>query len=384
MLAQGRESSTERLRRCVSSTIKRLAAQVRAAPLLQRLVRLQAFDLYVCLTPDDLLVDALQRLPGCAVDIGAFAPTADSSQPVDIPARGGAVRVFFPLGRSAAGTRLAIHEEDALEYFYKFQEDGARRAPNLLAELRSHDLLLLGCSLPDWLGRAFLRLANEMRLSSPEKKMEFFAADAQDVLLNSFLARFNPNACVFPWSPQEFIAELETLCTAVPRAAAAAAVPVSGARQQPTVFVSYASEDRDAARRLADTLLQAGFGDVWFDQHKLVAGDDWSDRIGEAIEHCDFFMPVLSRQADRRREGVFWEEWRKAVVRAMRVNDSFVLPVGIDDTAPDHSAYERIFTGFTCDFRRIHLLHAPQGCLSPEDQQALRGRCERFARENHG
>lgn len=394
VLAERRESSTERLRRCVSATIKRLAAQVRATPLLDRLARLDAFDLYVCLTPDDLLVEALRRLPGREVDIGAFAPTADSSQPVDVLPRAGAVRVFFPLGRSAPGHHLAIHEEDALEYFYQFQEYGPRRAPSLLAELRSRDLLLLGCNLPDWLGRAFLRVANEKRLSWPEKKMEFFAADTQDALLNSFLARFNPNACVFPWSPQEFIGELEALGAGVARppagsapalaaaAAATAATAVAGVRQ-PTVFLSYASEDREAARRLTDALLQAGFGDVWFDQHKLVAGDDWSDRIEEAIEHCDFFMPVLSHQADRRREGVFWEEWRKAVVRAMRVNDSFVLPVGIDDTAPDRSGYERIFSGFTCDFRRIHLLHAPQGRLPAEGLQALRERSERFAQACH-
>ena len=89
-------------------------------------------------------------------------------------------------------------------------------------------------------------------------------------------------------------------------------------------------------------------------------------------------MPVLSRQADQRREGVFWEEWKKAVTRAMRVNDAFLLPVGVDATRPDRTRYDRIFTGFTGEFRRLHVLHAPQGALSDDDTTQLRARCSRF------
>lgn len=387
VLADHSDVSTERVRRSVSAIVKDAASGITASPLLDRLARLRVFDLYICLTPDDLLVDALQRLLGAdAVKVGAYSPNADSSQPVDVsPACAGTTRVFFPLGRSATGTRLAIHEEDALEYFYKFQEEGTRRAPNLLTEMRSRDLLFLGCNLPDWLGRGFLRLANEARLSSQDKKMEFFAADAQDPGLNSFLARFNPNATVFPWSPSEFVAELEALLGPAPRhAVPAVAKPGAAAGASPSVFVSYASEDRAAARRVADALVELKFGDVWFDQRKLIAGDDWSDRIDDAIEHCDFFVPVLSKQADRRREGVFWEEWRKAVMRAMRVNDAFVLPIGIDATAPDRSGYERIFNGFTSDFRRIQLMHAPQGQLSDEDIRKLQELVGRFHKAGNG
>jgi hypothetical protein len=312
---------------------------------------------------------------------------------VDVSPARQAARVFFPLGRSAAGTRLAIHEEDALEFIYKFQEDGVRRAPNLLTELRSRDLLLLGCNLPDWLGRGFLRLANESRLSSQDKKMEFFAADAQDPALNSFLSRFNPNASVFPWSPQEFISGLERW--SCPRRAARICVARAGRRakrnkprkrfERTDRVRQLRGEDVEAARRLAQSLAALGFADVWLDKRKLIAGDDWSDHIDEAIEHCDFFMPVLSRQADQRREGVFWEEWRKAVTRAMRVNDAFLLPVGIDVTQPDRTGYDRIFNGFTGEFRRLHLLHAPQGALlSDDDTKQLHARCDRFREAGGG
>ena len=389
VLADRNDISTERVRRSVSAIVKSVSAAVQLPPLLERLARLRAFDLFICLTPDDFLVEALRRGLGTdAVEIAAYAPNADSSQPVDFaPARAGVSRVYFPLGRSAAGTRVAIHEEDALEYLYKFQEESPRRAPNLLTDLRSHDLLFLGCNLPDWLGRGFLRLANENRLSSQDKKMEFFAADAQDPTLNLFLARFDPNASVLPWSPEEFIAELEALVGSTGVTSAPSAPPpqphvLTGGG--PTVFVSYASEDAEAARRIADALVGAGFGDVWLDKRKLIAGDDWSDRIEAAIERCDFFLPILSRQADRRREGVFWEEWRRALVRALRVNDAFLLPTGIDATPPDRTGYERIFSGFTADLRRLHLIHAPEGQLSPQTMAELREQCARFREAGGG
>jgi len=375
----------ERLRRQVSTLVREMQARVTAAPLLDRLARIDAFDLVVTLTPDEMLADALRAVAGeSQVEVGEFSPSADSSLPVDVPrARPGLRRLFFALGRCATSTRLAIHEEDALEYLYRFHEDGLRRAPNVLSELRSKDLAFIGCDLPDWLGRGFLRLANESRLAAAEKKMEFFGADMRDPGLSAFLGRFSPNSSVFPWSAAEFVAELEILAQALPRAGVAARAPPpaprpGGGANGPTAFVSYASDNGAAARRIAQQLRELGFGDVWFDKHKLIAGDDWSDRIDEAIRACDFFVPVLSREADQRREGVFWEEWRQAGARALRMADAFLLPVGVDGERPDRMGYDRIFNGFTREFAQLHLLHAPDGEFSAEDRDQLRQRCARF------
>ncbi len=40
------------------------------------------------------------------------------------------------------------------------------------------------------------------------------------------------------------------------------------------VFLSYASQDADAVRRVAETLRAAGV-EVWFDQQELRGGDAW-------------------------------------------------------------------------------------------------------------
>jgi hypothetical protein len=382
ILLEQPRSSTERLRRSVATIVADLAQQVLAAPLLDRLAALPQLEMFVSLTPDDLLLRSLQRVRGPArVRVNAYAPSSDSGHTCDLAAaEAGGARVFHPLGHFSGGVRAAIHDEDALEYLFRFQQEAALRAPLLLDTLRRRDLLLLGCRMPDWLGLGLIRMANEVRLSAQEKKMEFFAADAQAGELANFLARFNPNATVFPWTPLEFVAEIEAIAGLAGRAIAAPAAPATGASQQPvaaagaTVFVSYASEDRDAVTRLCETLLTLGFQDVWLDQRQLRAGDNWSQRIDEAIGHCTYFMPVLSRQADARSEGVFWEEWRKAMARALRIHGTFLLPVGIDDIAPDRAGYRRVFGGFGSELRWLHLLHAPAGVLPSQAQDDLRQR----------
>ena len=44
------------------------------------------------------------------------------------------------------------------------------------------------------------------------------------------------------------------------------------------IFLSYASQDADAARRLCDALRSAGL-EVWFDQSELRGGDAWDAGI---------------------------------------------------------------------------------------------------------
>lgn len=49
------------------------------------------------------------------------------------------------------------------------------------------------------------------------------------------------------------------------------------------VFVSYASQDADAARRICEALRSAGLV-VWFDQNELRGGDAWDASIRQKIK----------------------------------------------------------------------------------------------------
>jgi len=99
------------------------------------------------------------------------------------------------------------------------------------------------------------------------------------------------------------------------------------------VFLSYASQDADAARRIGETLREAGV-EVWLDTSELRGGDAWDAAIRKQIRACALFMPVISANTRARPEGYFRLEWKLAVDRSHRMADekAFLLPVVIDAT----------------------------------------------------
>src|SRR5271157_1650558 len=99
------------------------------------------------------------------------------------------------------------------------------------------------------------------------------------------------------------------------------------------VFLSYAREDTDAAKRIADAL--RGFGvEVWFDQSELRGGDAWDARIRRQIRECALFVAIVSANSQSRGEGYFRREWKLAIERThdMAAGIPFLIPVVIDQT----------------------------------------------------
>ena len=104
------------------------------------------------------------------------------------------------------------------------------------------------------------------------------------------------------------------------------------------VFLSYASQDADAAARICEALRVAGI-EVWFDQSQLRGGDIWDQRIRQQIRDCALFMPVISASTQARAEGYFRLEWHLAERRTHLIGRqrAFLVPVCIDDT-PERDA----------------------------------------------
>ena len=100
------------------------------------------------------------------------------------------------------------------------------------------------------------------------------------------------------------------------------------------VFLSYAREDSEAARHIADALRAFGV-EVWFDMSELRGGDVWDQKIRRQIKECALFMPVISSQSEERGEGYFRLEWKLAVERTHLLAEDrpFLFPVVVDDTA---------------------------------------------------
>jgi TolB-like protein len=139
-------------------------------------------------------------------------------------------------------------------------------------------------------------------------------------------------------------------------------------RRRPTVFLSYASEDRRAAQILRDALPAYGL-EVWYDESDLIGGDAWDQKIRRQIRECDYFMPVISAHTEARHEGYFRREWRLAVERTLDMADdhTFLLPVAIDATAEAGARVpER--------FRAVQWLRLPGG----QPSAALEALCRRL------
>jgi len=99
------------------------------------------------------------------------------------------------------------------------------------------------------------------------------------------------------------------------------------------VFLSYASQDADAASEICAALRGLGV-EVWFDKNALRGGDAWDAAIRRQIRECALFVPVISASTQARLEGYFRLEWKLAADRSYQMADdrAFLLPVTIDAT----------------------------------------------------
>jgi TolB-like protein/Tfp pilus assembly protein PilF len=126
------------------------------------------------------------------------------------------------------------------------------------------------------------------------------------------------------------------------------------------VFLSYASQDAEAAARICDALRGAGIK-VFFDQRELRGGEAWDQRIRHEIHDCELFVPLISVNTASRREGYFRLEWDLADQRTHRLarNRAFILPVCLDAT-PDRAA------DVPESFQRVQWTRLPGGQTPPE------------------
>ena len=338
---------------------------------LRKLARIKDFDLFVTLSWDGLLVDALnlERFGGEArTQAYSYAPNAVQDLPYPREKFKDPV-VYSLVGRVSAQPDYVITEEDLLEFVAALASE-SRRPTLLFDELQSSHLLFLGTGLADWLARFFMRTAKSRQLSQQRGEMEIVIDPtvSGSPSLISFFNQFSYGTRVFSATPDAFIDELLTRWeqrNPIPKTGAAPSLsPVepgeTSGMAQGAVFVSYASEDLEPVQRFTRELEAAGI-EVWFDKDRLEAGDQYDLKIRKNIRNCSYFLPVISHNNERRLEGYFRKEWNLAADRSLSLADHvpFILPVVIDDT-PEYSEFvpER--------FSRVQWTRLPEGRCNPE------------------
>jgi hypothetical protein len=291
--------------------------------------------------------------------------------------------VFYALGKASASPSYVIHDEDALEFVHGLQAGRGNVPERLLSEIRSRNLLLIGCCLPEWVSRFFIRLSNSSRLSSGDRLKKEFMVDQEVAAsqgLTLFFERFSQNTLLYGGNAGEFVVELgERWAKRNPVDAVEAGrlLELNAAGSQPSgsVFISYSSDDVAAARTLSESLGKIGGDVAWFDKSELRAGDNWERKILGAIQRCSLFLPLLSESTLRRSEGYFRREWDEASERSRMIQGRrFICPIVIDAEYDGNSSRYDLVPD---RFRLCQYSHAPRGemdeALMREFVTSLRG-----------
>ncbi|HEU4692707.1 MAG TPA: toll/interleukin-1 receptor domain-containing protein [Vicinamibacterales bacterium] len=339
------ESEADDLHREVREALRNLQWPVPEP--LQDLAAVGDLKLFITTTVDSLLENALNQVRFAGQRQTRVLSYSEKSQIQDVAgdfeSRPEAT-VFHLFGRLNASGDYALTEEKILEYGHRLQSRDLR-PPNLFDLLKNRHLLVLGCSLPGWLARFTLRASKGDPLLTQGARGSLIAD--RDSRGDRDFAMFLERRKVWLYEEGDavqFVGELRQRWTTLYADQRPAPTGDAGGDETPaefktdSVFLSYAHEDHHIAVEVASALDAAGV-DVWFDKRRLEAGDNFRLVIEKNIEHCSYFVPLISQNTARLEKRFFQREWHKAIDEAKEWPEGypFIQPIVVDDvdiTAP--------------------------------------------------
>jgi hypothetical protein len=318
---------------------KELDAAKPAPGPLQQLAEIRDFRLFLSTALDGFLEQAVAEIRGATgepVHTITFAPDGYYDLPGRLQDMEG-VTIFKLLGGRETCPNWAVTVENSLEFVIALHSEKYRPV-NLLDAIKESHLLAIGCQIPDWLGRFFLRCLRGGPISA-QRATNFLVENIgdADTAFQEYLRQFSKSSFVVPGNAADFVEELH-------RRWKQRQGPDTGARHvrrpepSPTppaahkVFLSYSHRDRSEAERLY-RFLQGKRIDVWKDDEGgLDPGAKWEAEINRRIADCSCFVPLVTRNAMSDSDSFFWAEWKSAVDRTRRQdpNRRFIFPVRSD------------------------------------------------------
>ena len=337
---------------------------------LRLLAEIPNFRLFLSTTIDSMLEDALARARGTRPAVVSFPPATDLLDYDESLLRTNGSVVFHILGLLSSSSPFAVTEGQMLEQMHELMTSEAR-PKRLIAKLQQSHLLVLGVDFPDWLTRFLLRIARKNPLWDSRSTSEVFADPrAMKEDFSRFIRYFSTQrSTIYPSGTSvDFVRELHRRWFEKhPRSGNAERADTSSTQLEKwspgSIFISHASEDHEAAFRLADQLTLAGL-EVWVDR-RLGPGDDFRDIINFHIRECCAFIAVLSAHTNAEDGPGRWfrDEWFQARDLSRRytgTDRAFLFPVVVDATPAN------ALTAIRQDLFGRSAVLAPGGAASPE------------------
>jgi len=333
--------------------------------ILRELASISAFNLFLTTTFDPLLENALNTArygeKTQTQRVSFFPEAGDKDLPVRMTGLTRAT-VYYLLGCVSPSPEYVVWEEDALEFVCALHQH-LPVMEKLARDLKEHGLLMLGLNFSDWLVRFFLRITKQSRLSESRSNTEVLALGSAGAMPESMVLFFggvSRNIQVIAGDPAEFVAELgrrwREKHPATEGTRSEFVLPPELEMPAGAIFMSYAREDEDAARRLKAGLERHGCV-VWYDRERLKPGGHWSNHLEDEVKgRCSLFLSIVSRTTENAPSGYFHQErnWAAEWAAMFSEGEEYYVPVIIDDSPLATKREPR-------SFRRVQATSLPDG-----------------------
>lgn len=265
-----------------------------------------------------------------------------------------ALASIFNLMGNVNDSDFAITEEMQIEYLYRLllgkHKEKSHDAKALFDSVKSKPILFIGCSLPNWFMRFFIRVLSEDRLKSG--LTNFVASDRtfQDIDLSTFLNFIDTS--VIPIGDSvlkaqkadieyknsiEFIDELFEESEKID-----SIITDNEPLYREKIFLSYSWDDKPLVKKLKNEFEKQGV-ELFFDDDDLRNGENFEETISEYINNCDYIIPLISNNSiSRKNSYVYEKEWTQAIwVEKYKKSqglfknraDTYIRPYIIDETS---------------------------------------------------
>lgn len=246
------------------------------------------------------------------------------------------------------GCRYARKDFEYIQTIERWLEFDKRE--NLMMQfILSKRLLSLGCKFDDWYFRFFWYILRreEVKQREGDIAIAFDKNDRSDQNLETYLK----NSRVITQTEvnaREFMRQVTKVFTSL-ESDNPYREKVLQYRRRGQLFLSYCNKDKQLARQIFQQLSSL-YPNLWFDQEKIIGGDNYDVEIQYAINHAKVFIPLLTPQiAEDLKNGIidnyYNQEWRMA---ASRKSELIIIPLAADSFSlrdDYYKVFERIIGG---------------------------------------